>query len=193
MLPGLAGPPPTTMLALHQVSTLYSAATPVDLRTHCPQPVSFSDASAALLLQDAATGGQLAETTGGLSWRGRPPTHMDTPSSRSLPGCPQASRGIEHPRWAGLASRTHPGQASEQDAALGDTAAGAELVQPDAALAATLSVVVAVVPVGLGTEVRGQSWRAPPSSPVAPASPCAKASTAGRWSWLCSTWPPRSC
>ena len=49
----------------------------------------------------------------------------------------------------------------EQDAALGDAAVGAELVQPDAALAAALAVVVAVVPVGLGTEVRYFQQRLP--------------------------------
>ena len=98
MLPDLVGPPPTTMLALPQVPTLCPAATLVDLITHSPQPVSFSELSRAPAA-GAATGGQLAETTGGLSWRGQPPTHVDTPPSRSLPACLQASRGIEPPRW----------------------------------------------------------------------------------------------
>lgn len=107
---------------------------------------------------------QLAASPGGdghpHTWTHRPPGH-----------CPPAFRpvaGLSPPGGAGLGSRTHPGQALEQDAALGDAAVGAELIQPDAALAAALAVVVAVVPVGLGTEVGGQSWRAPPSSPVAP-------------------------
>ena len=126
------------------------------------------------------------QTAGGcLSWRGTTSgfgdramfTRCRTSGKSRLP--PPGSTSISRVKG------THHGQALGQEPTPGDAPVVADLIRHDAALASALSVVSAVMPVGLGMQSR--SLALAPHSRLAPTcrgssfdSPCAKVYTVGK-------------